>query len=583
MNNNQKTTYSNPISQFPNFLIMIKKLSWAVLITILSCCVFSTQLNAQPACPTSIVSCDADELVLEFASPADASAFAAANPFLFNNNFFNSPVAVGTQVTYNNASFFEAFACPNSLEEITENENIDCVVQSSCPDFSAITAGTLDVGVTESTCTTINGTPTGGSISPPTTDCPDDSTIEYNVNGGGWISAPPSPPPYNQSVSMTIETRCVCDEDNTEISAVSTVTTNPASCPTCPTIDVQPTSQTLCEGEDLTFSVTVSGGAGNTTYQWQNDCANPGTFVDIVGATNPDLSISGVALTDACNYQLIIEEDGVCSTTSDVVSLTVNPSITIDTQPTDQTVCEGEDVTFEVMASGGTAPLSYQWQNDCSGTFMDIAGATSASYSISNVQATDACDYQVIVTDTNACGSTSDVATLTALADDTAPNAVCQDITLSIDVAIGAASITTADIDNGSTDNCGITSMSLDVMDFTCDNEGPNTVTLTLMDNAGNSAMCTATVTVSCIDPSFDCPTTQNNCTSDPFNCNPATSGGTYSGTAAPFVMNDILNPTGMPPGNYTLTYTINGVTSELCEFMVVASMKSANAGSLRN
>ena len=71
--------------------------------------------------------------------------------------------------------------------------------------------------------------------------------------------------------------------------------------------------------------------------------------------------------------------------------------------------------------------------------------------------------------------------------------------------------------------------------------------------------------------------------TGEPFNCNPAEPGGTYGGTAAPFVMNDILNPTGMPPGSYTLTYTVNGFMSELCEFIVVRPTKSANAGSLNN
>jgi len=38
-----------------------------------------------------------------------------------------------------------------------------------------------------------------------------------------------------------------------------------------------------------------------------------------------------------------------------------------------------------------------------------------------------------------------------------------------------------------------------------------------------------------------------------------------------------------MPAGGYTLTYTVNGVTSELCEFTVVLPPKGADAGSLNN
>lgn len=79
--------------------------------------------------------------------------------------------------------------------------------------------------------------------------------------------------------------------------------------------------------------------------------------------------------------------------------------------------------------------------------------------------------------------------------DNTAPVAVCQSIAVSLDVE-GNASITTAQIDNGSSDNCGIIAMELDVTDFTCDDVGNNTVTFTIMDDAGNTGMCTATVTV---------------------------------------------------------------------------------------
>jgi len=104
--------------------------------------------------------------------------------------------------------------------------------------------------------------------------------------------------------------------------------------------------------------------------------------------------------------------------------------------------------------------------------------------------------------------ATGNTACATPITDITAPSAVCQDIMLSIDATIGNVSITAAQIDNGSTDDCGsIASMSLDIMDFTCDNEGSNTVTLTVTDDAGNSATCTATVTVSCGDtPPVGCP-----------------------------------------------------------------------------
>jgi glucose/arabinose dehydrogenase len=57
---------------------------------------------------------------------------------------------------------------------------------------------------------------------------------------------------------------------------------------------------------------------------------------------------------------------------------------TILTQPADQTVAVGQPATFSVSASG-TPPLTYQWQRDG----LDIAGATSTSYTIASAQLVD--------------------------------------------------------------------------------------------------------------------------------------------------------------------------------------------------
>ncbi len=81
-------------------------------------------------------------------------------------------------------------------------------------------------------------------------------------------------------------------------------------------------------------------------------------------------------------------------------------------------------------------------------------------------------------------------------ADVTAPIAICKDITVQLD-ASGAATITAAEIDNGSTDDVGITSYSIDINTFSCGDVGsPVTVTLTVMDAAGNSDTCTSMITV---------------------------------------------------------------------------------------
>ena len=73
--------------------------------------------------------------------------------------------------------------------------------------------------------------------------------------------------------------------------------------------------------------------------------------------------------------------------------------------------------------------------------------------------------------------------------------AVCQDITIQLD-ANGDATIVAADVDGGSTDNCGIASIAIDIDTFTCADVGPNDVILTVTDGNGNVSSCIAVVTV---------------------------------------------------------------------------------------
>ena len=74
------------------------------------------------------------------------------------------------------------------------------------------------------------------------------------------------------------------------------------------------------------------------------------------------------------------------------------PAIT--TQPLSQTVVVGATVTFTAAASGSPSP-TFQWRKDG----VDIAGATSATLTLSNVPATAAGVYSV--TATNVAGSTA--------------------------------------------------------------------------------------------------------------------------------------------------------------------------------
>jgi hypothetical protein len=89
--------------------------------------------------------------------------------------------------------------------------------------------------------------------------------------------------------------------------------------------------------------------------------------------------------------------------------ITVAPStLGITTQPASQTVFAGTTANFSVTAAG-EPPFTYQWRFNG----VDINGATASTLSIPNVQASNAGDYTVIVTDGCGASITSAIATLT--------------------------------------------------------------------------------------------------------------------------------------------------------------------------
>ena len=102
----------------------------------------------------------------------------------------------------------------------------------------------------------------------------------------------------------------------------------------------------------------------------------------------------------------------------------------------------------------------------------------------------------VTLTVTDAIGNASTCTAEVTVEDNANPTATCQAFTAYLD-ASGNATITAADVDNGSADACGgAVSLSIDVSTFTCANLGANTVVLTATDVNGNSSSCNATVTV---------------------------------------------------------------------------------------
>ena len=177
---------------------------------------------------------------------------------------------------------------------------------------------------------------------------------------------------------------------------------------TPPTIASQPASLNSAIGANATFAVTATG-AAPLSYQWRKN----GTAIS--GATSASFTVTAAQSADGGNYTVTVTNSRGTAT-SNAATLTVGaaPVVAVapvvSTQPTSQTASLGGTLTLSVVATG-TAPVSYQWSRGG----VIIAGATSATLALNNLQASDAGAYTVAVS--NAGGTvTSNAATVTLAA-----------------------------------------------------------------------------------------------------------------------------------------------------------------------
>jgi prophage tail gpP-like protein len=142
---------------------------------------------------------------------------------------------------------------------------------------------------------------------------------------------------------------------------------------------------------------------------------------------------------------------------------------------------------------------------DIDGGSADNCGSVSLSASQTSFTCADIGTNNVTLTVNDGSGNMATCTSTVTVSDTLSPVAVCQNVTVFLDGA-GNATITAADIDGGSTDNCGSVSLSASQTSFTCADIGANNVTLTVNDGSGNMATCTSTVTVSdTISPVASC------------------------------------------------------------------------------
>ncbi|MGE0439651.1 MAG: hypothetical protein AB7S39_04110 [Gemmatimonadales bacterium] len=160
-----------------------------------------------------------------------------------------------------------------------------------------------------------------------------------------------------------------------------------------PSLSQQPQDAEVTEPATATFTVAALA-LPPVTYQWERSTDGGTVWNPAPGATATTAAYTTpptVAATDhGARYRVTIENpDG--PTTSAAAVLTVHAAVappTITGQPQDVTAAAGGPAAFTVVAAG--SGLGYQWQrSDAGSAFVDIPGATAATYTVTAVAAGD--------------------------------------------------------------------------------------------------------------------------------------------------------------------------------------------------
>ena len=352
----------------------------------------------------------------------------------------------------------------------------------------------------------------------------------------------------------------------------------------------EPVSITITSG--VVVTLTIKGGTLDTTYT--------GTFINLTAPINSNtgipFAISNVVICvyenpnggPTCNANLSLNVNeysipGTCPNEFTLVrtwiatdacgntdSVSQNISVVDDLAP--NAVCN--DIVVDLDANGNASITASQIEG---GSTDNCSAPSGLSYSLdrNTFSCADVGAASVTLSVTDECGNTGTCTANVTVNDNISPDVVCQGITVQLDNN-GNASITAQDIDGGSTDACGIASLSVSETNFDCGDLGSNIVTLTVTDVNGNVSICDAIVDV--VDaqaPVISCPAdiTVNN---DAGQCSAVVSYtspiGSDNCTGAVTVQSGGLGSgSSFPVGTSTESYTVTDAAGNTasCSFNV--------------
>ncbi|WP_421947777.1 HYR domain-containing protein [Phaeodactylibacter xiamenensis] len=359
----------------------------------------------------------------------------------------------------------------------------------TCSDVGENNISTLTVTDVNGNFSTCDATITVEDNVAPTALC-QNLTVQLDANGNGSATAAAVNNGSGDAcgiLSLSLsQTSFDCSEvgPNTETLTVTDVNGNTSTCTATVTVEDNNPPTAVCADPTVNLiSDTLITSVAASFF-------DGGSFA-ICGPVDFSASMTDFDCDDVGNtYNVTLTVTSQSSGLSDVCTASVtvaDPNSFCCAPP--MAVCENITVQLDAGGNASITPAGIGSSSTAE------CGLASESLDIMGFDCADVGGNTVTYTITDVNNESGQCAATVTVEDNVAPTALCQNLTVQLD-ADGNGSITAQDIDSGSSDACGIQSLSLSQTDFGCAQVGANTVTLTVTDVNGIVNTCTATATV---------------------------------------------------------------------------------------
>lgn len=313
------------------------------------------------------------------ANPSPVSTVFANGPTTFcqgNTVLLTGPQAPGLTYQWINNGNPIAGANSDSYTATTSGSYVLSITSSGCVGNSPATQ--VNVTPPPSSTITVNGNSTvcEGNTVQLSGPIGNNLSYQWSSNGNPIVGALASTyiaaTSGNYTLTVSQGTNCSSTSNGVAINILA-----------APNATISAGSSTdICLGESVIISAVDSP---DLTYQWQ-----------INGATIPGANQSSYAASAAGEYNLVVTNASACSSTSDIISVSVSPQPEATITPNGPTTfCIGNTVLLQATSGNG---YTYQWNQNGN----PLPGVVN---SVFNVSASGS--YTVVVTNQSGCSALS--------------------------------------------------------------------------------------------------------------------------------------------------------------------------------